>query len=225
MAMISVIIPFLNEERALPATLEALFAAGIPVEVVAVDSGSSDRSRAVLARYPQVRVLAAARGRAVQMNAGADAARGTLLLFLHADTQLPAGALSALQSRAADAGFQWGGFRHQFAGTDWRLRFVSWLHNHRCRITGVFYGDQALFVRRDLFERAGGFPLRRMEDIALSERLLKLASPILIDLAVVTDARKFVRMGVWKSLGRIVAILVCVQFGWRYPSAFFADVR
>lgn len=223
--MISVIIPFLNEERALPATLAALFASAAPIEVIAVDAGSIDGSQRMLACYPQVQVIAAERGRAEQMNAGARAAHGSLLLFLHADTQLPFTALSTLLSRSADQDFRWGGFRHAFSGADWRLRFISWLHNHRCRFTGVFYGDQALFVRRDLFERAGGFPLRKMEDIALSERLLRMASPSLIDLAVVTDSRKFVRMGIWKSLGRVATILVCVRFGWRYPSAFFAEVR
>lgn len=225
MNLISVVVPFLNEERALPATLDALFAPGIPVEVLAVDSGSTDGSRAVLARYPQIRVLAAERGRAQQMNAGAAAARGGLLLFLHADTSLPAGALAALQARLADPALQWGGFTHAFSLTDWRLRFISRLHNWRCRVTGVFYGDQALFVRRELFERAGGFPQQRMEDVALSEGLLRLSPPTLLRDAVVTDARKFVRMGVWTSLGRVLAILLCDRFGWRYPTAFFADVR
>ena len=223
--MISVIIPFLNEERALPATLAALFASPVAIEIIAVDSGSTDGSLRMLARHPQISVLAAERGRAEQMNAGARAARGDLLLFLHADTQLPSAALGTLVARSADPGFLWGGFRHAFSGADWRLRFISWLHNRRCRFTGVFYGDQALFVRRELFEGIGGFPPGRMEDIALSERLLRMAPPALIELAVVTDSRKFVRMGVWKSLGRVAAILVCVRFGWRYPSAFFAEVR
>ena len=67
--------------------------------------------------------------------------------------------------------------------------------------------------------------LERMEDIALSERLLKRAPPTLIDLAITTDARKFIRMGIWRSFGRVITILVCARFGWRYPTAFFADVR
>ena len=82
-----------------------------------------------------------------------------------------------------------------------------------------------MFVQRALFERAGGFPEGPMEDIALSERLLLRIPPTQIDLAVTTDSRKFVRMGVWKSLGRVLAILVCRQFHWRSPLAFFADVR
>jgi rSAM/selenodomain-associated transferase 2 len=225
LAIITVIIPFLNEERALPATLAALIAQAAPMEVIAVDAGSTDGSRDILACHPQLRVIDAERGRAQQMNAGAGVARGSLLLFLHADTVLPRGALPALQARLADPDFKWGGFRQAFSGSDWRLRIISWLHNHRCRMTKVFYGDQGLFVQRALFEQAGGFPLGRMEDIALSERLLRLAQPSLIDLAVTTDARKFVRMGVWKSLGRVVTILICARFGWRYPTEFFADVR
>lgn len=223
--MISVIIPFLNEEQALPSTLAALFANAPPMEVIAVDSGSTDSSREILARYPPIRVITAERGRAQQMNAGAREARGGLLLFLHADTLLPFDALRTLHARMANPDFRWGGFRHSFSGADRRLRFISWLHNCRCRWTRVFYGDQGLFVRRELFEQAGRFPPGRMEDIALSERLLKLARPTLIDLAVTTDARKFVRMGVWKSFARVIAILVCARFGWRYPTAFFSDIR
>jgi len=223
--MISVVIPFLDEERALPSTLAALFATPPDCEVIAVDAGSTDRSREVLARFPQVRVIDAARGRAQQMNAGARIARGELLLFLHADTLLPPDALARLSAGLAEPAFQWGGFRHAFSAADWRLRCVSFLHNMRCRMTRVFYGDQAMFVRRALFWQAGGFPAGRMEDIALSERLLERAPPTLLDLAVTTDSRKFVRLGVWTALAHVVAILFCARFGWRTPTSFFADIR
>jgi rSAM/selenodomain-associated transferase 2 len=223
-ARISVVIPFLDEERALPATLARLFSTGKAIEAIAVDGGSADRSRTVLGRYP-VRIVDAPRGRAEQMNAGAKLASGELLLFLHADTLLSPGALDELAARLHHPQFQWGGFRHAFSNADWRLRLISRLHNLRCRATGVFYGDQCMFVRRDLFERAGGFPLGRMEDIALSERLRRECAPTLLASEVVTDSRKFVRMGVWRSLGRVAAILVCRQFHLPIPRAFFADVR
>ncbi len=221
--MISVVIPFLDEERALPATLAALFAQGGDCEVIAVDGGSRDASLAQLGKFPAVVVIAAQRGRAQQMNAGAALARGELLLFLHADTLLPPEALQTLAS--LPAGQHWGGFHHRFSGQDWRLRLVSWLHNLRCRLTGVFYGDQALFVSRQLFMESGGFPLGLMEDIALCERLLGKVRPRFLVYSVTTDARKFQREGVWLSLARVVAILLCRARGWPIPKGFFRDVR
>lgn len=223
--MISVIIPFLDEERALRPTLASLFACPASFEVIAVDGGSTDGSRDVLQRYPGVRVIEAERGRAQQMNAGARLAQGELLLFLHADTILPPGALRALAARLEDPRFQWGGFRHRFSGAACSLRFISWLHNLRCRLTGVFYGDQCLFVRRALFERVHGYPVERMEDVALSQQLLCIAPPARLDTAVVTDSRKFERMGIWTSLSRVLTIRACAQLGWRYPTAFFSDIR
>jgi rSAM/selenodomain-associated transferase 2 len=220
---VSVVIPFLNEEKALPATLAALAEQEGEFEIVAVDAGSSDASRAILAAAG-VPVIDAHRGRAAQMNAGASAAQGTLFLFLHADTLLPPGALRSL-TLAAAAGPVWGGFRHRFSGDDWRLRLVSRLTNLRCRITGVVYGDQALFASRELFDAAGGFPEEAMEDIALSERLKRLQPPLLLADAVVTDARKFLRMGVWRSLTRVVLVLACRQLRLPYPTAFFSDIR
>ena len=223
--MISVIIPFLDEERALGPTLASLLACTGSFEVIAVDGGSTDRSRDVLQRHPGVRVIDAERGRAQQMNAGARIAQGELLVFLHADTILPPGAVPALAAQMDDPRFQWGGFRHRFSGAARSLRLISWLHNARCRLTGVFYGDQALFVRRDLFERVHGYPVERMEDVALSQQLLRIARPTRLDPAIITDSRKFERMGIWTSLSRVLTIRACAQLGWRYPTAFFSDIR
>lgn len=225
---IAVILPFLDEAAALPATLAALErAAGADpdIEVVAVDAGSRDASRAILACRPHVRVIDAERGRSAQMNAGARATRAPTLLFLHADTSLPDGAFDAIRGAASRPGFVYGGFRHRFDADDWRLRAISALHNFRCARARTFYGDQALFVSREGFERAGGFPAGLVEDIGLSQRLRALGAPAFLDLAVTTSARKFVAMGVWRSFGRILAILVCLRFGLEPPRAFFADVR
>ena len=225
---ISVILPFLDEEAALPATLAHVAtarSAHANVEIIAVDGGSRDDSVAVLGRHRDTRILHAARGRAAQMNAGAATATGDVLLFLHADTWLPANAFGAIAAAAAAPGFVYGGFRHRFSGTDWRLAMISALHNFRCRHAQTFYGDQAMFVSRDAFVRAGGFPAAPAEDIALSQRLLALAPPSFLAATVVTSARKFEQMGVWRSLGRVLAILVCMRLGRTLPRAFFADIR
>jgi rSAM/selenodomain-associated transferase 2 len=225
---VSVIIPFLDEERALPMTLACLeraIEAHGDAEVIAVDGGSRDASRAIIKAYPYVRVLEAPRGRAAQMNAGAAAAAGDVLLFLHADTLMAEQALSAIARAAAAPEFVYGGFHHRFSGDDWRLRIISALHNVRCRITATFYGDQAMFVRRAAFAAVGGFPVRLAEDIAISQMLRSRATPAFLPLAVVTSSRKFEQMGVWTSLARVLGILLCLRIGRKPPAAFFADIR
>jgi len=225
---ISVIVPFLDEALALPATLLHLERERVAygdVEIIAVDGGSTDASRNVLARHRTIRVISAQRGRARQMNAGAALASGDVLLFLHADTWLPKGALPAIACAAQSPGFAYGGFHHRFSGDDWRLRLISALHNYRCRKTSTFYGDQALFVRRSVFVAVSGFPDTSIEDIAISQRLKGLARPVFLPPAVITSSRKFERMGIWTSFGRVLAILLCLRTGRKPPSAFFADMR
>ena len=242
--MVSVVMPAYNEEQALPHSLNALFRQEGTYEVILVDGGSSDRTRAIaesfgfateaddrhgcpsVPRSPRL-ILTASKGRASQMNAGAKVAQGEWLLFLHADTVLPTGAIRRLNAMHADQAIQAGGFRHQFSGTDWRLRLISFLDNLRCRCSRIMYGDQALFVRRALFEHIGGFPNQPiLEDVAICERLLKFTRPVLLSPAVVTDARKFVKMGVWHSFVRVLLIILHVEFGLPIlPRSFFQEIR
>jgi len=242
--MVSIVMPAYNEEQALPHSLNALFRQEGTYEVILVDGGSSDRTRAIaesfgfttesddrhgcpsVPRSPRL-ILTASKGRASQMNAGAKVAQGEWLLFLHADTVLPTGAIRRLNAMHADQAIQAGGFRHQFSGTDWRLRFISFLDNLRCRCSRIIYGDQALFVRRTLFEHIGGFPNQPiLEDVAICERLLKFTRPVLLSPPVVTDARKFVKMGVWHSFVRVLLIILHVEFGLPIlPRSFFQDIR
>ena len=242
--MVSIVMPAYNEEQALPHSLNALFRQEGTYEVILVDGGSSDRTRAIaesfgftteaddrhgcpsVPRSPRL-ILTASKGRASQMNAGAKVAQGEWLLFLHADTVLPTGAIRRLNAMHADQAIQAGGFRHQFSGTDWRLRLISFLDNLRCRCSRIIYGDQALFVRRTLFEHIGGFPNQPiLEDVAICERLLKLTRPVLLSPPVVTDARKFVKMGVWHSFVRVLLIILHVEFGLPIlPRSFFQEIR
>ena len=223
--MISVIVPALNEEKSLPATLARVLAQSGDYEVIVMDGGSTDRTHAIAAANAGVRLAVAPKGRGSQMNVGAGVARGEWLLFLHADTLLPDGALEAIAALPDD--IQAGGFRHRFSGDDWRLRLISWMHNWRCRWTHVFYGDQALFVRRALFKRLGGFPEDYpLEDVVFGERLRMRSRPRLLNLHVVTDARKFTQMGAWKSLGRVALILTCHELHLPLPMRrFYQDVR
>jgi len=237
--MVSVVIPAYNEEKALPHTLRELLRQCGDYEVIVVDGGSTDRTLAVLAEFsfseypspltphPSRLLLTASKGRAFQMNVGAKHATGDWLLFLHADTVLPAGAIQRLNEMEPDQTIQAGGYMHQFSGDDWRLKLISFLDNFRCIRSRIIYGDQALFVRRALFEQLGGFPSQRiLEDVAFCEKLNKVTNPLLLSQSVVTDARKFLKLGVWRSLLRVLLIILHVEFHLPVlPRAFFQDVR
>ena len=122
-----------------------------------------------------------------------------------------------------------GGFRHRFSGRGFGLWFISLLDNIRCTWSRIIFGDQAMFIRRSLFARLGGFPdVERLEDVHFCELLVNHTKPVLLDQAVTTDSRKFVQHGVWRSLMRVAIILVCVSLGRRLPGnslRFFEDVR
>ncbi len=237
--MVSVVIPAYNEEKALPNTLRALFSQPGDYEVIAVDGGSADCTRDVFLHagfsegpvrvtpHPSRLLMTAPKGRASQMNTGAKEAGGEWLLFLHADTVLPEGAIERLNKMEADRTIQAGGFMHQFSGDDWRLKAISFLDNFRCTRSRIIYGDQALFVRRSLFEQLGGFPNQPiLEDVVFCERLIKATEPLLLFPPVITDARKFLKMGVWRSFLRVLLIILHVEYRLPVlPRAFFQDIR
>jgi rSAM/selenodomain-associated transferase 2 len=225
--MISVVIPAYNEAKVLPRTLSQLFTQQGDFETIVADGGSADATRETARAFRGVRVTDAPKGRASQMNAGARLATGDWLLFLHADTVLPPGALKRLDAVDPVTGFQAGGFRQRFTGTHWQLRAISWLHNTRCRFTRIFYGDQAFFIRRDLFQRLGGFPdAPILEDVLFSEKVRRVTRPRLLDECVLTDSRKFEQHGITRSFGRVLLILACHELGLTVRArAFFDDVR
>jgi len=223
--MISIIIPVLNEEKALPETLACLHRPEQNDEIIVVDGGSEDHSRQLVETYEDIQLLTASPGRASQMNAGAAIARGDWLLFLHADTHMPSNALQTIAGLGNDC--QAGCFRQRFSRRHWFLRFVSWLHNRRCAHTGVMYGDQAMFIRRELFQRIGGFPRYSiLEDVSMSEKILQHTRPRLLPFTVVTSSRKFEQRGVFKSFFDIVVIMSCYDLHLPIPRrGFFASYR
>ena len=223
--MISVIIPVLNEEKALPGILESVFKNTGCYEVVIVDGGSEDRTLGIARSYPSTRVISSSRGRGVQMNAGSKMARGEWLLFLHADTLLPEGALELIESLGAEDCA--GCFHQRFSGQYWSLRAISWLHNWRFNRTRIIYGDQAMFVRRTLFEDLGGFPEQPfLEDVAFSEELVKVTRPVFLDNHVITDSRKFLQRGIWRSFAEVFVIQSCHELHLPVMArGFFSPVR
>ncbi|RME35750.1 MAG: glycosyltransferase, partial [Gammaproteobacteria bacterium] len=195
MGRLSVIVPALNEATVVRATLTPLQ----PLrerghEVILVDGGSSDGTPELAASL--ARVVRAPRGRARQMNAGAKASRGTLLLFLHADTSLGAGAAETLLELAGSEGPLWGRFDVLLSGAHPLLRVVERMMNLRSRLTGIATGDQALFVSRRLFFEVGGFPEQPlMEDVALSALLRRRCRPLCLRQRVITSSRRWERDG------------------------------
>lgn len=198
---LSIIVPVLDEAAGIGAALLRLAPLRSQgAEVVVVDGGSRDGTPALCAGLADG-VLAAPRGRALQMNAGAAAARGDALLFLHADTALPDGALA----RVADAlqRSAWGRFDVHIAGRSPLLAVVAALMNLRSGLTGICTGDQAMFMRREVFDAVGGFPAQPlMEDIELSSRLRSAAGrPARICSArVVTSGRRWDSRGVLRTI-------------------------
>ncbi|MET0681532.1 MAG: TIGR04283 family arsenosugar biosynthesis glycosyltransferase [Burkholderiales bacterium] len=208
---LAIIIPALDEAAGIAATLaslQPLRAAGH--EVIVVDGGSRDGTPAA-AQPLADRVLAAARGRASQMNAGADAATGDVLLFLHADTRLPPGADRAVLDGLAAAGASWGRFDVRIEGRSPLLGPVAWLMNRRSRLTGIATGDQAIFVTRAAFAAVGGFPaLPLMEDVELSARLRRRSPPLCLRDRVVTSGRR------WESRGVVRTVVLMWWLRLRY---------
>ena len=213
---LSIIIPVLDEAEYLATTLPALARlrrAGH--EIVVVDGGSRDDTRR-RARPLADRVLVAGRGRARQMNAGAASATGDVLLFLHADSLLPADADAAV-ARGLERSC-WGRFDVRLWGREWSFRIIEAFMNLRSRITGIATGDQAMFVTREAFERVGGFPdIPLMEDVAMSRRLKAVARPACLRQRVVTSARR------WRTHG--VARTVLLMWRLRLAFALGADPR
>jgi len=269
---ISVVIPTLNEERSLPATLTRAAESGVD-EVIVVDGGSTDHTREVVLAFapaqgqsrqqsassfqlsppdvhlpalsPQHSVLRQAQdptrlsspveslfversqaepcrgapstvvlltappGRAPQMNAGAAASRGQILLFLHADTLLPPDARSAIEKALEDPAYVGGRFDVRFERDSGLGRLIGCLINLRSRWTGIATGDQAIFVRRSVFERLGGFSdIPIMEDVDLTQRLKRIGRVAALRLQVVTSFRR------WDACGpiRTIALMWVLRF-------------
>lgn len=211
MTSLSVVVPVLDEADAIAGHLQALAplrARG--TEVVVVDGGSRDDT--VARAHGADRVLAAARGRASQMNAGAEAARGDILLFLHADTRLPPDADRLVRDALGAERLVWGRFDVRIEGGHPLLVAVAALMNLRSRLTGIATGDQAIFVSREAFRAVGGYPdIPLMEDIVLSRRLKRLSRPVCLSAPVTTSGRRWERRGVVRTILTM----------WRLRLAFF----
>ncbi len=210
MRTLSIIMPVLDEAEVIADALQALAAyRQRGAEVIVVDGGSHDATQDI-ARPLADRVIAAPRGRAAQMNAGAAHARGGVLLFLHADTRLPPNADRLVLEGIERSGRPWGRFDVAIAGRSPLLAMVAFTMNLRSRLTGIATGDQAMFATREAF--AGGFPdIALMEDIALSRRLKHISPPLCLWDKASTSGRRWEQRGVLRT----------IMLMWRLRLAYF----
>lgn len=212
---LSVIVPVLNEQDGIEDALRSARAASA-AEVVVVDGGSTDET-VVRAKPLADRVLHAPRGRAVQMNAGARAARGDVLLFLHGDTRLPPSYVTEVGDAIA-AGAAGGRFDVVLDGRSALLPVVAALMNLRSRLTGISTGDQAIFVRRDVFERLGGYaPISLMEDVELTSRLRHTGKLAALRSQVITSGRR------WDEHGAVRTVLLMWSLRLAYACGVSAE--
>ncbi len=206
-------------------------------DIIFVDGGSNDgtfdKLSEIAARAenaPQaatVRVITSGPGRAQQMNQGAALSRSDMLVFLHADTRLPVDALSGLTA-AYHSGRAWGRFDVKFDVPGGVMRLIAWFMNQRSALTGIATGDQAIFVRRDIFQQIGGYPrIPLMEDIALSRRLKHISRPYRIQTPVTTAARRWQAQGVFTTIGHMWCnrLLYWVGVSPSRLAARYRDVR
>ncbi|MCI0733785.1 MAG: TIGR04283 family arsenosugar biosynthesis glycosyltransferase [Methylococcaceae bacterium] len=210
---LSIIVPALNEAAAIGSTLAGLRNLDSDgLEIIVVDGGSADRTAEIARRYAD-QVLIESRGRAIQMNRGAEQARGTYLLFLHADTRVPPDAFEVL-CRCLRRNCVWGRFDIRLSGPNAPFRVVEFCINLRSRLTGIATGDQGIFVKRTIFQTLGGFPeIPIMEDIALSKILKNIAAPVCLRQALTTSSRRWEQDGMLRTILLMWSLRLFYFFG------------
>jgi len=211
---LSIIIPTLNEQTVIVETLQILQPlrqAGH--EVIVIDGNSIDSTRSLAAPLVDS-LLLTKRGRARQMDKGAQFAHHDILLFLHADTHLPIAADSLIINGLKENHCQWGRFDVRLSGKAWLLRVVERLMNWRSRLTGIATGDQAIFVQRSLYNQVKGFPkILLMEDITLSRKLKQVSRPYCISTPVITSSRRWEQRGIIWTILRMWVLRLAYFFG------------
>lgn len=228
MRALSIIIPVLNEAARLPALLARLAPLRDGADVIVVDGGSADGSLEAARSAGWVRCLTAPPGRARQMNAGAAAAAGDILLFLHADTTLPSTAFEDIRSALAEPRVVGGRFDVRLDNPRPIYRVVETFMNLRSRWTGIWTGDQAIFVRRAVFERLGGYAdIPLMEDVEFTRRLRRAGPRACLRARVITSPRKWEREGALRTILLMWSLRFLYWIGvppprlhrWYYPGA------
>ncbi|AFY38682.1 glycosyl transferase family 2 [[Leptolyngbya] sp. PCC 7376] len=197
--MISVIIPVLNEAIGIAACLDLLIPCGDHLELIIVDGGSHDETRQIVQKYP-VKLVSSTLGRGAQMNHGAAIATGDILLFLHSDTRLPTDFIETIETTLTNFEAIAGAFRLQIDDPQPSLRWIERMVQWRSQFFSLPYGDQAIFVKTSVFRELDGYvELPIMEDYEFVRRLKKQGQILLAPTAVKTSARRWQKLGVWRT--------------------------
>jgi rSAM/selenodomain-associated transferase 2 len=198
---LSIVIPALNEVDGIETFLSSLQSTRANGhEIIVADGGSGDGTAQRAAPFAD-QVIDCPRGRAAQMNAGAAMAHGDVLLFLHADCQLPAHGVALILDGLTNDQRRWGRFDIRLSGNRFMFRVVEWFMNTRSRWTHIATGDQGLFVERALFTSISGFPvIPLMEDVAISRRLKQIAPPLCLRAQIITSSRRWENNGIWRTI-------------------------
>ncbi|MDO8489515.1 MAG: TIGR04283 family arsenosugar biosynthesis glycosyltransferase [Candidatus Omnitrophota bacterium] len=224
--MISIIVPVYNEEKVLSEN-EAEFTHLVKYsELIFVDGGSLDDSAKIASRYGKV--IQSKRGRALQMNCGVNFAKGDTLLFLHADTYILSGALLSIEKAIEKNGYVGGCMTQRIDNEAFVYRIIEGQGNNRARRTKVFYGDQGIFVRKDIFWELGGFPEDPiMEDILFAKKLSKRGNTVVLPDKIIVSPRRWEKKGIIKTtlLFSLVFILYCLKVPLPKIKIFYDDLR
>src|SRR3972149_1574645 len=221
---ISVVVPTLNEEFHIEKTLQSVTGQEGDCELYVVDGASTDNTVAIAKRYTTV--INSERGRAIQMNAGANVCKGDILLFLHADPLLPDNAFREIRKRMRDETVAGGSFYIAFDADNFILRGVAFITRFNFRLS--HFGDQGIFVRRDIFQSLHGYKnMPIMEDYDFCKRLRAQGKVILIRMPVISSARRFIKKGVIRQLliNKFVVLAYWAGVDIQTIKRFYDDTR
>ena len=222
---VSIIIPVLNEAKILEQTLSRLHSELGPHELIIVDGGSTDGSTRIAEKYGKV--LTSERGRSKQLNAGAAAASGNILIFLHADIWLEPGALAAVET-ALSSGYVGGGFRQKIDGKNILYRAIEIAGNIRGKYLRVFYGDSGIFLSRADFEKIGGFPeIPILEEMEFSKALRRLGKTTLVTPHIHISVRRWKTKGIVRTTANnwLITLLYFLKFSPEQLAKLYQHIR
>ena len=222
--MISVVIPVLNEEKLIEKSLVG-FADWLELELIVVDGGSTDQTVKLAEKY--ARVLISPSGRAVQMNTASQEALGEVLWFVHVDTTLPPEAPDHIL-KAIEQGYIGGAFSTRFDESTPFWDLLTRIDNHRTRIFRIYYGSRAIFVRKDVFQKLGGFPvIPFLEDVAFSRLMRAAGKTIMLDAVALESFRRFRKKGPLRQLLLDMILLGAFELGVSSErlAKFYEDIR